>query len=183
MRTGSSRRFSHDLAFFISFLCSSFFCFSLHSFLFLSSNFLSRLVVLFSLILILKNPPHFSSVCGCIRQLLVGCHGALFVGGSLLLALDLFLLFPFFSLPCYFCYFWCFMGVPSHFFVRYRPSRLCTLWGCVGLNVPCPTLVCRTCRFPCLVPTLVVTHRVSLSLFDLLLAMSRLHASVKFNNN
>ena len=42
------------------FLCSSFFCFFfLHSFLFLSSNLLSRLVVLFSLILILENPHIF----------------------------------------------------------------------------------------------------------------------------
>ena len=52
----------------------------------------------------------------------------------------------------------CFMGVHSHFFIQSRPSRLGSLWGCVGLtSLPYPHLPDLPFPFPRLVPTSVVT--------------------------
>jgi hypothetical protein len=51
------------------------------------------------------------------------------------------------------------------FCILFRPSRLCSLWGCVGLRSLCPTIICRTAAsHASYLQYLLVVY---LSLFDL----------------
>ena len=102
-------------------------------FLFLfSSNLLPCLAVLFNSILLIDNPPHFSSVCGCTRRLLLVGYtlfrGWFTVTRSWPISFSFFFSLSFFVFGVY--------KASSFSLVRLDLVRCGGVLDCVGLSVP-----------------------------------------------